>query len=97
MWYNEYIIVKGDKMGNSEFVKLSKRLVREKVLDIHGYDPTEDLDVYVVWLVKALQNNKALLSTTVSDGRYYEVTHNGDKDEVYVDTYVKEENKKHNI
>ena len=31
-------------------------------------------EVYVVWLVKALQNNKALLSTTVADGMYYEFT-----------------------
>ena len=34
---------------------------------------TED-DVYVVWLCKTLQNNKALLSTTASDGMYYEIT-----------------------
>lgn len=31
-------------------------------------------DVYVVWFCKTLQNHKALLSTTVSDGMYYEVT-----------------------
>lgn len=49
-------------------------------------------DVYVVWLCKTLQNNKALLSTTVSDGMYYEVTYNGDKREMYVDAYKKWEN-----
>ena len=31
-------------------------------------------DVYVVWLCKTLQNSKALLSTNVSDGMYYELT-----------------------
>jgi hypothetical protein len=41
-----------------------------------------------------LQNNKALLSTTVPDGRYYEITYNGDKHEAYLDTYVKESNEK---
>ena len=49
-------------------------------------------DVYVVWFCKALQNHKALLSTTVSDGMYYEVTFNGDKDEYYLDAYKKWEN-----
>ena len=52
---------------------------------------TED-NVFVVWSVKVLQNNKALLSTTVSDGMYYELTHNGDKKEIYVDAYKKWKN-----
>ncbi|WP_363317113.1 DUF6275 family protein [uncultured Megasphaera sp.] len=49
-------------------------------------------DVFVVWFSKTLQNWKCLVSTTVSDGMYYEVTHNGDKDETYVDVYKKLEN-----
>ena len=49
-------------------------------------------DVYVVWLCKALGNNKALLSTDVPDGMYYEVTYNGAKNEAYVDAYKKQEN-----
>ena len=28
-------------------------------------------DVFVVWSCKTLQNNKALLSTNISDGMYY--------------------------
>jgi len=50
-------------------------------------------DIFVVWSCKTLQNNKALLSTTVSDGMYYELTYNGDKSEVYLDAYKKWENK----
>lgn len=49
-------------------------------------------DVYVVWFSKTLQNWKALVSTTVSDGMYYEITHNGDKDETYLDAYKKWDN-----
>lgn len=49
-------------------------------------------DVYVVWFCKTLQNWKALVSTNVSDGIYYEVTHNGDKNETYVDVYKKWDN-----
>ena len=50
-------------------------------------------DVYIVWLCKTLQNHKALLSTKVVDGMYYEFTYNGDKDEAYLDAYKKWENK----
>lgn len=50
-------------------------------------------DVFVVWSCKTLQNNKALISTTVSDGMYYELTYNGDKKELYFDAYKKWENK----
>ena len=50
-------------------------------------------DVYIVWFSKTLQNWKALVSTTIPDGRYYEVTYNGDQDETYLDVYVKLDNK----
>lgn len=51
-------------------------------------------EIYVVWFVKVLQNWKALVSTTRSDGQYFELTYNGDKEETYMDTYVKLENTK---
>ena len=50
-------------------------------------------DVFVVWYCKTLQNAKVLLSTNVSDGMYYELTYNGDKNELYFDAYKKWENK----
>ena len=50
-------------------------------------------DVYVVWLSKTLGNNKALLSTCIPDGMYYEITYNGEKNEFYFDAYKKWENK----
>ena len=48
-----------------------------------GFSLTDD-DVFIVWFSKTLQNWKALVSTTVSDGMYYEITHNGDKEETYL-------------
>lgn len=50
-------------------------------------------DVFVVWLCKTLQNSKALLSTTLLDGMYYEITYNGHKRELYFDAYKKWENR----
>ena len=61
-------------------------------------DKTDDIqielyDVYVVWFCKTLQNWKCLLSTNLPDGMYYEVTFNGDKQELYLDAYKKFENR----
>ncbi len=49
-------------------------------------------DVFIVWFCKTLQNFKALVSTTVPDGMYYEYTYNGDKNEAYLDAYKKWKN-----
>ena len=49
-------------------------------------------NIYIVWFCKTLQNWKALVSTTIPDGMYYEVTHNGDTNETYIDVYKKWEN-----
>jgi hypothetical protein len=56
-------------------------------------DGNIDFGVYTVWKCKALQNWKYLLSTTLFDGMYYELTYNGDKHEWYLDAYKKFENK----
>ena len=83
-------------MENQKFEKLAKRIVRDYA-NAH-IDKTDgvklgDEGVFIVWLSKVLQNNKALLSTTLPDGMYYEVTYNGDKDELYLDAYKKFENR----
>lgn len=54
-------------------------------------------DVYVVWQVKVLQNWKALISTSLPDGMYYELTYDGDKNKIYFDAYKKFENKSINV
>ena len=81
-------------MDTNNFLKRCIEEVKkytEKHCDLS--DSNIHFDVYVVWNCKTLQNNKALLSTTLSDGLYYEVTYNGDKDEFYFDAYKKFENK----
>ena len=69
-------------MSNDAMFKRAKELVvnyfNDHVEKTDNKKITED-DVFVVWFSKTLQNWKALVSTTVSDGMYYEVTHNGDK------------------
>lgn len=56
-------------------------------------DPEQNFEVYTVWKAKILQNWKYLLSSTLPDGMYYELTYNGDKNEWYLDAYKKFENK----
>lgn len=56
-------------------------------------DPEAEFEVFIVWKCKALQNWKYLMSSTLRDGMYYELTYNGDKQEWYLDAYKKFENR----
>ena len=83
-------------MINDEMLELSKRVVvdyfNEHAEKTDNVKISKD-DVFIVWFSKTLQNFKALISTTISDGMYYEITYNGDKKELYLDAYKKWENK----
>ena len=80
-------------MGNTEFTERAKKLVKEYA-ENHLDKPANPLafEVYVVWNAYILGNMKALLSTTLPDGMYYEVTYNKAKNEIYLDAYKKFEN-----
>ena len=56
-------------------------------------DPKQAFEVFTVWKAKVLQNWKYLISSTLPDGMYYELTYNGDKREWYLDAYKKFENR----
>lgn len=85
-------------MTDIKFIEIVKQTIadyfnkRKDATDKNG-DITP-ADVFIVWQCKALQNWKAMASTTVSDGMYYEVTLNGDKNELYLDAYKKWENRR---
>lgn len=82
-------------MDNQEFIKKCKEIVANYTnvhLDKSDKKEITIEDVFVVWSCKTLQNNKALLSTTLFDGMYYELTYNGDNQEIYFDAYKKWEN-----
>ena len=65
-----------------------------KHIDITDNKKITKDDVFLVWWCKTLQNNNALLSTTLLDGMYYECTYNGAKEEMYVDAHKKWDNYK---
>jgi len=77
--------------GSAEFIKFGQLAVADyynqrKDVSSPKLEPEK---VYNVWYCKELQNHKGLFSTPVSDGMYYEITYNGDKDEAYIDAYKK--------
>lgn len=78
-----------------DFPTLAKKIVFDQAcaLGVQKEHPTFSEDeVYVVWFAYTLGNWKALCSTSLPDGRYYEVTVNGQKKIGFVDTYRKTHN-----
>lgn len=78
--------------GSQEFINSAKFYVNQMVKE--SFDPTDNIqfsmdDIYVVSHSYILGNQKALISTTLPDGKYYEVTYNAEKEEMYVDCYVR--------
>ena len=73
-------------MGNKEFSDLCIK----QVAQLLGYSEDE---MYISWMCKTLQNNKALVSSTRKYAPYVECTYNGDNDELYIDVYTKQLNR----
>lgn len=75
------------------YIDKARQLVVEKynrdILDLVATPLLTPEEVYVVWFTKTLQNWKALVSTDRDDGRYYELTYDGNKEITYVDVYKK--------
>jgi hypothetical protein len=74
------------------FPDKARRIVFDNAKWNSGGAPFSPADVYVVWFCYILGGWKALVSTTIPDDTYYEVTYNKEKDEIYLDTYVKVNN-----
>lgn len=79
-------------VGNDFMMKMARCAAASWYNTHGGPSKIKPEDVYVVWFCKTLQNWKALCSTDIHDGMYYEVTYDGDKDAAYVDAYKKWDN-----
>lgn len=82
-------------MNSKTFMEIARNLVVDYYNERRDISDSVEMRIdntYVVWFCKTLQKWKALVSTAMSDGMYYEVTYNGDKHEAYLDVYKKWEN-----
>lgn len=79
-------------MDSTEFEKYVREIVAQMESSRTETKAADTINVFIVWMCKTLQNNKALASAP--GGYYYELTYNGDKGEMYVDVYAKLLNKK---
>jgi hypothetical protein len=79
-----------------DYQNKAKQLVRNYIDGKRAGVGLEPLtyELYVPWFAKELQNWKATVATTMPDdeGWYFEVTHNGNRRESYIDFYRKFDN-----
>ena len=85
-------------INTNTFTEYSKELVADYATkhdinnDGHDHIAFTERDVFVVWYSKTLQNVKLILGVTGPNKMIFEVTHNGDKKETYLDAYKKVHN-----
>lgn len=73
---------------------IAVNLVKDYIIsNINKKDIVPNFKLFIVWKCKVLQNCKYLISSTIPDGMYYELTYNGDREEWYLDAYKKFDNK----
>ena len=85
-------------MTDKKFLSLVRKTIastenqRDSSLHISRPLVTPD-NVFIVWYAKILKNFKAIAVVDRSIGNnIYELTYNGDKDELYIDYYTKDVN-----
>lgn len=80
-------------MNTQQFMKSAKEKVWAWLVVAYSKKGKEfnfaPADVFVIWQCKTLQNHKAILAVPGPDMYLFEVTYNGDKDELYLDVYDK--------
>ncbi|MBF1201113.1 MAG: hypothetical protein HXM14_02780 [Fusobacterium periodonticum] len=77
--------------STKEFEEISREKIQEYYKK-EGIELDKDNDIFVVWLAKVLDNTKGVFITNKMDKKLYEITYNGQKNEIYLDAYIKEQN-----
>lgn len=91
--YNEKRHNMSEGLSNQEKAQtVVFKYVRDHLEKTDTHVKFELSDVYVVSFTYILGNWKAMVSTTLPDGMYYEVTYDKNKLQTYLDAYKKFEN-----
>ena len=76
---------------NSALQEKAIEAARKVLIENLGHQTINSEDMFIVWFCKTLQNWKAIvIGRTIEE--FIEVTHNGDRNETYVDVYYKTKN-----
>ncbi len=78
-------------MTSSEFERLAKTAVAKVMKAKHGITVKYE-DLELVWFAHELGNKKCMIYGPALGLYYPEVTYNADKQELYVDVYIKRSN-----
>lgn len=76
---------------NSALQEKAIKAARKVLIENLGHQTINSEDMFIVWFCKTLQNWKAIVSGRTIE-EFIEVTHNGDRNETYVDVYYKTKN-----
>lgn len=76
---------------NSALQEKAIEAARKVLIENLGRQTINSEDMFIVWFCKTLQNWKAIVSGRTIE-EFIEVTHNGDRNETYVDVYYKTKN-----
>lgn len=90
--YDEVTIIKKNQIINSyNYEVICKNALIEQLKKLYNEDFKIE-DLHLVWFSKILQNYKCVIVDLRANQRYYEITFNGNKNEIYIDIYQKEHN-----
>lgn len=78
-------------MTTEDFIKACNLLAKKYVKETYLYDI---FSINTVWYSKTLQNHKSIMMSPNFKDHIFEFSYNGDKDEIYMDVYDKECNRK---
>ena len=76
---------------NSALQEKAIEAARKVLIENLGHQTINSEDMFIVWFCKTLQNWKAIVSGRTIE-EFIKVTHNGDRNETYVDVYYKTKN-----
>lgn len=85
-------------MTSEQFINRAKEITKDYVLeDLNKGQDVPNFEVAVVWFGYVLGSQKALITTDIKDGMYYEVTYNASENEIYFDAYKRWKNIKYDV